>query len=498
MLEEKISVYVARLEDENNLHKKKILEYEQCIQNQKDIIASLKGKFKMERLKTAIYLNILNSNGININNVIEETDEGLNIYKTENTNLSVIVHDFFKNKKEQAQKCEENKQENKQENKHYSISIKSRKKHNQKTYRTIKNKELQEEKPELQEEKIKKIEDEIENIVNKNFDISYLQTIENIETIFNELSSGRICKKSSFVSIKEQRNLLIGKISLTEYINILKKHNKRLNDILFKKDYEHKKINLNISYTLTPLEQRLLNFYNYFNTEIDTDEMQRFQLALKINTPYSRRYIPFVYSDFFEHIYNYGIVVFSIKENLKRVLVNPYGFSNIVYVNNEKSLKEDPYSFYCLEKIDEDGRRLWKMECRLYEFTKFISQNLLTYTINIFRKIYMDIFLDNIFRKDYKDKAVICRQDCEQVLFNILELSNTKTLCETIRKIILKNCTIEPSKLDKFDFTADDKLIKKQLASDNDTKEQSIHSIKRLFDNISKEDCEFIINSLSE
>lgn len=493
MLEEKISVYVARLEDENNLQKKKILEYEQLMQTQKDIITNIKGKFKMERLKTTLYLNVLNSHGININDTIEETDECLNVYKTENTNLSVIVHDFFKNKKEQVQSTEEIKQ-------HYSISIKSRKKHNQKTYRTIKNKdkELKDEKPEIQEEKIKKVEDDFENIVNKNFDISYNQTLENIDNIFNELSSGRICKKSSFLSIKEQRNLLIGKISLTEYIIMLKKHNKKLNDILIKKDYEHKKINLNISYSLTPLEQRLLNFYNYFSTEIDTDEMQRFQLVLKINTPYSRRYIPFVYGDFFEYIYNYGMAVFPIKENLKRVLVNPYGFSNIVYVNNEKSLKDDPYSFYCLEKIDEDGRRLWKMECRLYEFTKFISQNLLTYTINIFKKIYMDIFLDNIYRKDYKDKAVICRQDCEQLLFNIIELSNTKTLCETIRKIVLKNCMIEPTKLDKFDFTADDRLIKKQLNSDNDTKEQSIHSVKRLFDNISKEDCEFIINSLTE
>jgi len=498
MLEEKISTYVAKLEDENNAQKKKILEYEQLIQSQKDIIASLKGKFKFERLKTLMYIKIMNSHGINIDDVIEETDEGLNIYKTENTNLSVVVHDFFKNKKEPIQQNNEVIQETGKQ--HYSICTKSRKKHNQKTYRTIKNKDkqLKDEKPELQEEKIKKVEEEFENIVNQNFDISYNHTIEKIDSIFKELESGRICKKSSFVSIKEQRALLIGKINLPEYILMLKKHNKKLSDILIKKDYEHKKINLNISYSLTPLEQRLLNFYTYFNTEIDTDEMQKFQLVLKVNTPYPRRYIPFAYGDFFEHIYNYGMAVLSVKENLKRVLVNPYGFSNIVYVNNEKSSKEDPYSFYCLEKIDDDGRRLWKMECRLYEFTKFISQNLLTYTINIFKKIYMDIFTDNIYRKDYKDKAVICRQDCEQLLFNILELSNTKALCETIRKTVLKNSVIEPSKLDKFDFTADDKLIKKQLNSENDSKEQSIHSIKRLFDNISKEDCEFIINSMSE
>ena len=50
--------------------------------------------------------------------------------------------------------------------------------------------------------------------------------------------------------------------------------------------------------------------------------------------------------------------------------------------------------------------------------------------------------------------------------------------------------------MDKFDFMADDRLVKKQYIQEANNNDDVIASIKRMFDDISDTDCNSIITSL--
>ena len=68
-------------------------------------------------------------------------------------------------------------------------------------------------------------------------------------------------------------------------------------------------------------------------------------------------------------------------------LPNTYGYNNIIYLPWPKSTKEDPYSFYTLDKFSKD-KRLWSMDCRLEDFTLGLSRSILPYAISIFKIMY--------------------------------------------------------------------------------------------------------------
>jgi hypothetical protein len=161
----------------------------------------------------------------------------------------------------------------------------------------------------------------------------------------------------------------------------------------------------------------------------------------------------------------------------------------------EKSTQDDPYSFYILESINPAGKRFWKLECRLDEFSKSLSQNIKTFSIDLFRKIYFDIFHDNIYRSNYTQTTPITNEDSAQLLQNIIFVSKQKTFCNSIRELVVEKCTIKPTELDKFNLTSDDKSIKRSFSQENDDPKEIEHSIKRLFDNINSDDIQLIIQS---
>jgi len=364
---------------------------------------------------------------------------------------------------------------------------------NKKIYRSVRNRvELSEEKPEQIEEKIRVAEGNI-NALAQNFDVSVKGTTDEIEKQFAILLQSRTYKKSLF-AIKECRGKLLGKLNLPAYIKMIERHISRLENTFTKKKHEKKKMLSNISQALSPLDQRLVFYGNYYDTTLEADHIQQLKLSLKVNMSYScpKRYVPFNHTDLYDKLYNYSMAICPIKETLARALVNPFGFSNVVYLDLGKSTETDPYSFYSLEKIESDGRRCWKMECRLDDFSRNLATHMKTYCVELFRKIYSDVFHDNYYREDYHNKAPICHQDCEQLLMNILLLSKTKTFCELLQGLIIKNCTMHPTELDKFNLTGDDKLHKRQFAQEKDSEDDMTTTIKRLFDELSDDDAKQI------
>jgi len=115
--------------------------------------------------------------------------------------------------------------------------------------------------------------------------------------------------------------------------------------------------------------------------------------------------------------------------------------------------------------------------------------NVLPYCINLFRKIYNDVFSDNIYRPDYIQKSQIMEFDCEQLMLNIILLSHPMELCKMFQGIIIKNCTFTCTELDKFDLHGDDKLQQtKYISGECGNGDDTQGIIKRLFDGISPDD----------
>ena len=128
------------------------------------------------------------------------------------------------------------------------------------------------------------------------------------------------------------------------------------------------------------------------------------------------------------------------------------------------------------------------MVCRLEDFASDFSDNILPYCINLFRKIYKDIFNDNVYRPDYMKKAQIAEFDCEQLIQNIILLSQPITLCKMFQEIIVTKCTLTPTETDKFDLCGDDKYQQKRFLSTQDLDEDTSQVFKRVFDGISDTD----------
>ncbi len=470
-------------------------------------IINLKNMYRKEMLKNNILTFLLEKNtNISVSKLFDETESNkkilLNIH--DDIDLSFLVQnknqlfeiDVNGNLTEKIdEKDEKEKEEVSSESNESEKEIKTEKEDKDEskkiTFRCIKKAE-NEKTVEETEEKIKKIDETFNTIKSEHTDVSYKETVNMIENIFSTISKARVHKKD-LDSLKLTRFKLLGKLNIDAYISLLNDNISKLKATFVSKKYDEKRITELIQRSLNGLESRLIYFDSYYNTEITPDEQFKLKSVLKIHMDYSKRYIPFNIEDICKKFYNYGIVIFTLKENMLRILNNPYKFFNIIYIKPEKTNTEDPYSFYYLEKINSDGKRFWKMDCRLEEISKNISFALKTYCVNLFRKIYFDIFQDNLYRRDYTEKAIIAREDLEQLLQNILKLVRKKEFCLGLQDMIISNCTISPTILDKFNLMSDDKVSKKNFSTETDKKEDSEDVLRHLFDKLSKDDLDFLI-----
>lgn len=478
VVEQNLSSQVQILEEQRNSFRKKCQELENHIVNQDNIITNLKLNLKYEKFKNYVLSQLITIHSqIKPEELFKENNEEISIHNFENGNIPVIVHDYFGT---------ETKQYNISGNKKKTIP-------SGKNFRTVKNKvNLVEEKPEEQEEKIKQVEKDLEELEQKHFDISIKEVYDSIEISFDEIVKNRVYKKS-LDNIKNNRSKLLGKLDIDEYTKLIKTHITRLENIFANKKYDTKKTLSSIDLSLSALDKRLIFYNGYFNSSLDIDDIERFKNAIVVNMEYPKRYIPYSQQDLFPKFCDYSMAIFTIQDILNRLLVNPYGFPNIVYLHEkDEDCETDPFRFYYLEKI-ENSKRLWIMDCRLDNFSKSLSIFLLNYCVKLFRRIYFDIFNDNFYREDYREKASIAKEDCEQLLSNILIIARPRKLCDIIRIIIFKKCTIQPSQIDKFNFRADDRLNKKQFSQKENIEEEIRNIFNQIFDGISSQDLEKIV-----
>lgn len=477
-----ISEQIRKVELDRDDLQKKCTQLEKTIAEKNELINKLRTELRFDRFKIHILTQLfqtLKEEGLYLDpaSIIEEKEGEVHVYNYEGGNIPVIVHDYLG-----------------EENRVYAITGTKK----PQTFRGVKSKQsAHEETPEELEEKVRKADEQLEEMEKEHLDPSYKDTLTLIESCFEEISKNRVYKKA-METIRDNRSKLLSKVALDPYVKLLKGHIERLKGIFGAKKYESKKITESIEKTMTPLEQRLSQYGQYFNTSLSIDEQHKLKTALVIHADYPTRYIPFCLESIQQNFYNYGLAVFTLKETFKWVFVNPYGFHNLVYVPLEKSTADDPYSFYVLEKVDGTGKRFWKMECRLDDFSKILSSQLLVYTTQLFRRIYKDVFSDNIYRPDYTEKATICKEDLQQLLANIIALTQKKSLCTLLQSIVMKGCTLQPGNLDKFNFTGDDKIVKKQFSQDKDNLDDAYTAVKTLFDQITEDEIRNLFTTFSD
>lgn len=304
-----------------------------------------------------------------------------------------------------------------------------------------------------------------------------------VTDIMERFDNSKNVQNKNILELKKYRKLVFSTMKLSNYIELCNEHIQILTRIFKDKGFSDKKIVSTIRSTLTPLDLRLLRYNGYYNSHVDIDEIQRLQNHLEVLSPSSLEHQLFNTDIICDNMYNYGSVLFPVKTNLKRVLFNRRGNNNLIYLQTEKSNKADPYSFYYLSFVNKH-KRCWKMDCRLEDLTNSISNNMIPYMIDNFRKMYKDVFGDNDYRVDYKKRCQLTDCDCEQLVKNIFTLADPKSASKLLCDLVRENATYISDDKDNFNILSDDVLQKKRLAKPS--KDHLTDIPKLLFDTISK------------
>ncbi len=286
-------------------------------------------------------------------------------------------------------------------------------------------------------------------------------SMQKCDGLFDMLKNRRAYTKI-LGELRKNRLCLFGRITLDDYNDLVLKHVTRVKNILVNKGYADKKITTIVSKGLSVLETRFLSFGKYTSLHLEVDDIQTFYKALVLSTSHSKKFTPYNAQSLSRNFYNYSVVLFPVQKLIELFMVNVYGFWNIIYLKLPKSLKSDPYSFYVLERVNNNTRH-WVMDCRLEELSNVFAANVVPFMVNMFRKIYRDVFNDNDFRPDYMSKSQITECDCEQLLQNIFTLSHPLKSIDIMRDVVKTRAAYKPTVNDKFNLYGDDNLQRKRM-----------------------------------
>lgn len=274
-------------------------------------------------------------------------------------------------------------------------------------------------------------------------------------------------------------------MTICDYQALLRKNKKCLEDLLEEKGFTPSKIARKSLIALSPMDMRLLRIGNYTNTTLEVDDLNRFESALVLQNS-DRKVTPFDVHKIYANIENYGLALFSLRKCMEIALTN----SSVAYVDLPKSNDDDPYSFYILESIKGEGKNRknkWSMDCRLEDTSVKLSSYILPYCITLFRRLYSDVFSDNIFRENYSSQSQTLENDAEQLLHNIVILSDHKDFCKLLQEIVKGGKTMVPTTDDKLNFYSDDKSQCRNFNSYKREVESRSTIMAQLFDEISSE-----------
>jgi len=412
-----------------------------------DTIKTLEDTIKLEKFKSSLYRKIIeaNTNIIipdNNGDIVEQFNELQKLFK-----MAIIKKPIQENKS---------------------------------SYKIFKNMELADE-PSIDEQNSKIFDKYIyEN--DDGFTVAEANKI--FEQSFRDIEKSKVFTKI-LENIKNTRTKLVS-ITIDEYANMIKEHMDKLNKIFLEKGLSEKTIMKNITTSLSPLDLRIVSYPPYINTKLAMDDIARYKKHIIYSLNFSKKYVPFNYDDTFKSFYNYGTVICTLGECIERNLFNIYGYNNLVYIQIPKSTDADPFSFYHLKKI-ENKKRYWNMDCRLEDLSNKFIDNIRPYLIDVFRKIYFDIFCDNDYRPNFLAKTDQADTDIKQITQSICLLCNPKKFNKFLRNIVKTNATYKVTSNDIKNLSADDSSQRRRFENEKE-KIDPVETMKILFDNISSEE----------
>ena len=460
-----------------------------------ETIQKLENALVTEKEKVKLLIKLLNENtNINVNSNNEGT---LNIRKRvsgtkkyrikKSTAVVTPIIDIVHEEKDNSEMSQQLNVVVEEPTLIKSSSRKSRSRTRGIKYRAIKSIELVDEpKQEYWEAQIEDISVHRKEIMNQTFgDINIDKHEDVIKGILQAISSNKDFGTRILPNIAKNRYKLFGQTGLKEYTKKVRSTNNKLQRILAGHKIPAPTIEKYIVKSMHPMEMRLVDYPQYHLTSVEPEDIQKLQICCfyqMIN--HSKEFVPF--SVAYDSIQNYSMAFIPIRKYIQKLLVNPYGFHNIIYVDLPKSTQNDPFSFYRLRKI-EDEKRFWELDCRLEYTAMEIQDNLRNWSIQLFRKIYMDVFNDNTFRENFIEYSQITQYECRQLIQNIISLDNLNTLRKNISGIIKEKATYNPTEKDKFNFCVDDTCQKARLKKEEYTDDSRKMLLMELFDNLEEE-----------
>jgi hypothetical protein len=351
-------------------------------------------------------------------------------------------------------------------------------------------KELSEEKKDIIKSKSTKSK---KNNINKEKDEKhYEEDIENSNTLisnaFEEIRKQKTYSKQlELIQDIRKRYFYSGKYDYDQYIIMIKEHITKLEEIFKMKEYSNTKVKNSIIKSLTPLEIRLITYSDeWLEHKISIEDINDFKISLHNSMDNIKEYKLFDYQSLIPNFTNITSIILPLKFNLERLLLSKSGFNNIIYIENIKSTKSDPYSFYTYNGIDQkDGKRKWELDCRLNYFSNDFIEVMKDYYISNFRKLYYTIFKDNDYHQDYLYKNYITEFELEQIIHNLFLVKNKYHFSDFLRKMIIEKSTYFLDKsIDKLNLSGDDSLLKQEYQKYSFNIDKDYTLIKSLFDKI--------------
>lgn len=481
------SLKIAILEDEKRAYQTKATSLEAKLHKHMTLITKLRFDLKLERMKNRIFSEIITHHTpIKLSDVIQEKEDGLHVFNPKDMRLPVIVHDFtgksagvltVSKSKLPVRDSSESVKAAREAAGLLGTSKKPK-------YKVVNHAPESVVDDEALDRKIEETDREILTIKETHFaDVTPFTIHDQLESLFTSINQTRVYAKY-LTQIKGLMHKFLGQTSLEEYIKVLEANVGRLTTLFNEKNFDLKKLTENVRKSLSSIDVRLIRYSGYSTVSLDIDDMETFKIALELNPSFQKKLVPFNFR--YPEMFNHSIAIYPLKFCIERLLINKYGFHNVIYATLPKSLDTDPFSFYTLEKIEE-GKKFWKMDCRLEDFATKLSTTVTDYCVTLFRNLYRDIFRDNEYRTNYMTFAHTAQNDCDQLLKNIAVASSIQKCCELLRSIVKEKASYTPTKSDKFNLTSDDILQKRRFKNvDWDEHPESI--MFRLFDGISSDD----------
>lgn len=301
---------------------------------------------------------------------------------------------------------------------------------------------------------------------------THIDVDKKYDELITEFEQAQTTRKQNTIlsTIKKKHNNLIKTTPLNEYTQLLIDH------ITFlRKKFESidsKKIDAYITKTLSAIDYRLLFYTGFEKQTFDGDDIELLTCNLEYTSINNGLY--FDERHLLDYLQNYNIVAFSLEKILTTYFIQ----------NKDKiCCLDNDFAFYTLK-----NKNSWCIDHRLETLTLFLFNNLQTYCLDLFRKIYKKCFGTNNYVNNFCDKYPIMDIDIQNLLKNYFITANCTKLNILIRKIVKENCKYVENPLDKFD-TKKDKIT--DINKDGDDEQTYVHA---LFDKIDDEKIKYILN----